>query len=471
MSFNINLYTFAKDSNSTAQPTGSGTQLSCNILSPADIIAPLVEIKHTDPTAFNYAYIAAFHRYYFIEGMTYNEGLWILNLRCDVLATYKTEIGAQSLYVLRAASAWDGNVIDNFYPPTNDIVYSTQSESPFTPVSYANGTIVLNIAGSTTTGNTTLYEMSPATFRVLIKALYDAIDGFQFGDIIKSVVKFFGGNPEKLINGAMWFPHPIMPGDTQEEQIYIGSWAAVDDQLAPIKAKLLSVPIFADATENFTIAAHPQVAKGRYLNLSPYSRYTLFLPGVGMMTLDATLFEGVNTIAVTRLVDAVTGRATYRCITQPDNVADPSLMVTTAECQWGVPITIGGNNIGTNLLTGTLATIGSVAAAVASGGAAAIIGAAAGGIGSAVSAMEGATAGSGTGGNMTAQLEPMRLDTTFFRITGWDDVHNGRPLMQTRTISTLSGFVMVQKGDVPIAGTSQEADEIRSLLEGGFYYE
>ena len=68
-------------------------------------------------------------------------------------------------------------------------------------------------------------------------------------------------------------------------------------------------------------------------------------------------------------------------------------------------------------------------------------------------------------------FNPIRLDTTFCRITSWDDTHNGRPLMQTRTISTLSGFIMVQKGDVPIAGTSQEADEIRSLLEGGFYYE
>jgi hypothetical protein len=68
-------------------------------------------------------------------------------------------------------------------------------------------------------------------------------------------------------------------------------------------------------------------------------------------------------------------------------------------------------------------------------------------------------------------FNPIRLDTTFYRITNWDNTHNGRPLMQTRTISTLSGFIMVQKGDVPIAGTSQEADEIRSLLEGGFYYE
>ena len=43
--------------------------------------------------------------------------------------------------------------------------------------------------------------------------------------------------------------------------------------------------------------------------------------------------------------------------------------------------------------------------------------------------------------------------------------------MSKRNISALPGFLQVEEGDVPIAGTKEEYNEIKSLLEGGFYYE
>ena len=466
MSFYINLYTFAKDSNSTKQPTGTGTQFSCNILSPADIIAPLVEIKYSDPTAFNYAYIAAFHRYYFIEGMTYNEGLWILSLRCDVLATYKTEIGAQSLYVLRSAAAYDGEVQDNYYPVTGDIDYSSQAESPFPGYTYDTGCYILNIMGTASSGTSTLYQLTPANFRLLIEELYTAIDGFQLSDMVQSVVQKFGGNPTQLISGAMWFPMDFMDSGT-DVIIKIGSWSSTS-----AVGKLVTQPIKSLPGFNPTIAAHPQAsAHGRYLNLAPYSRYQLYVPTIGLIDIDTSQLMGINKIYVTRHVDAFTGSMTCIVETDPDSISDPNHYLAVVNGQWGVPVALNGDNNGGRTLGGIISTAGAIAGAIATGGATAIIGAATAGIGTIAGAIGGATSSASVGGSITAMLEPMRLDTTFYRITGTDDVHNGRPLMQTRTISTLSGFIMVQKGDVPIAGTSAEADEIRSLLEGGFYYE
>ena len=52
-----------------------------------------------------------------------------------------------------------------------------------------------------------------------------------------------------------------------------------------------------------------------------------------------------------------------------------------------------------------------------------------------------------------------------------DNTHNGRPLCDVRTISTLSGYMLIQDGDVTITGTSAEDSLIRSYLETGFYYE
>lgn len=467
MSFNINLYTFAKDSNSTAQPTGSGTQLSCNILSPADIIAPLVEIKSSDPTAFNYAYIAAFHRYYFIEGITYNEGLWILNLRCDVLATYKTEIGAQSLYVLRAASAYDGDITDNYYPPTADYSYSVDTQSmDSVPGPYSSGYYVLNIAGVGTTGNSTLYQLTPTSFRLLLNYLYAAIGGLNITEVVPSVVKFFGGNPEKLVNSAMWFPFPFS-NTVSLPDIHIGNWSPGNTigQTA-IPCEIITNPLEDLDTIVFTLSKHPQAStKGSYLNLAPFSNYTLFIPGAGAAQLDSSKMLNSSSITIYRTVDAITGQMLAWVRTN----GSTTQLLAELTGQWGVPLTLNGSNNGGNILTGAVSTIGAAFAGAAGGG---IIGATTAGIGSMAASINGATVSTGSGGSaVNIYQRPVRLDSAFYRITGEDNTHNGRPLMQTRTISTLSGFIMVQKGDVPIAGTSQEADEIRSLLEGGFYYE
>ncbi len=465
--FTVNLYTFTKKVDSTKQPTGTGTQYSCNILSPADIVAPVVEITASaDLTAYNYAYIAAFHRYYWIEGITFDKGIWNLSLACDVLATYKTQIGGESLYVLRAASSYDGEIQDNYYPITGDIDYSSQAESPFPGYTYATGCYVLNIMGTASSGSSTLYQLTPDNFRKLIQELYTAIDGFQFGDMVKSVVQKFGGNPTQLISGAMWFPMDFMDSGT-DVPITIGSWTS-----SAAVGKLVTQPVKALPGFNPTIAAHPQVSiRGRYLNLAPYSKYQLYIPTIGIIDLDTSQLMGINKIYVTRHVDAFTGGMTCIVETDPDSVADPNHYLAVVNGQWGVPIALNGNNNGGNVLGGLISTLGAAAGAIVTGGASAIIGAATAGIGTVAGAIGSATSSSSQGGSITAMLEPMRLDTTFYRVTPGDDTHNGRPLMQVKTISSLSGFVMVQKGDVPIPGTSAEAAQIKAYLEGGFFYE
>ena len=77
----------------------------------------------------------------------------------------------------------------------------------------------------------------------------------------------------------------------------------------------------------------------------------------------------------------------------------------------------------------------------------------------------------GTSGGFATGMGDFRLDHQFFRPVDDDNTHNGRPLCQMRTISNLSGYILVQDGDVATNGTSAEDAAIRSYLEGGFYYE
>ena len=99
---------FNKRENSTKQPAnteGSYTDFTCSIKDNSTITRPVIDlaIVSGDPASlgYNYAYIAAYNRYYFVTEWTYALGIWTCHLTVDVLASYKTAIGNFSPYILR----------------------------------------------------------------------------------------------------------------------------------------------------------------------------------------------------------------------------------------------------------------------------------------------------------------------------------------------------------------------------------
>ena len=74
-------------------------------------------------------------------------------------------------------------------------------------------------------------------------------------------------------------------------------------------------------------------------------------------------------------------------------------------------------------------------------------------------------------GSFSALYGRVRLFQQFFTIADEDLSHNGRPLCKVRTPASLGGFMMVLDGDISAPATDAELSEIRSMLEGGFYYE
>ena len=70
----IKLYTFGKRENSTARPDG-GVSFQARIWDGVGILSPQIVFSFqdntTNPTAYNYAYIPDFNRYYFIRDWQY----------------------------------------------------------------------------------------------------------------------------------------------------------------------------------------------------------------------------------------------------------------------------------------------------------------------------------------------------------------------------------------------------------------
>lgn len=484
MAYTIKIGQFAKNIESTAQPNTTGwAEHSVTLKNGADISNPRIELQVSWEDIKDVNYAVMMNRYYWVIGKNMlRENLCQLSLRVDVLATYKTEIGASSLYILRSSAASDGTIRDNLYPSRGIAEYSRQAW-PATPTThtFASGVYVLNITGTYTSGSSNLIQLTPPNFRKLLRMLYADIDGFQASDIIQKLCNFFGGNPAKLVNSAMWFPSKFTSVEAMSDT-YIGSWrpgAAINIASDPIPCEIIKDPIqFVDYC-TFTIDKHPKAAtRGEYLNLSPFSNYKLFIPTAGAVNLDTTQLMGITSIEVDRYVDALTGRMVSYVSTPSSGVGVDPHYLAVLTGQYGIYLPLsGGNNTGGQIIGGTLSTIGAAAAAAMTGGTAAmgssaIIGALNAAIGTVDAAMAGASVSSGgAAGSLVELNKEIILDTTFYDVVDEDNTRNGRPLCQVTTPANLGGFMIADKGDVVMAGPLPEHEEVKRYLETGFFYE
>ena len=154
MAVTVTLFSFSKNPDSTARPTG-GRDFDCTIISPSSVISPEIRLSlgGSNPSGYNYAKIPDFNRYYWITDWTYDAGIWIATLMVDVLATYRDQIGASSQYVLRAAAEGDGYIMDTLYPTTDQYTIQTTpiSGQPFYK-DLVNGEYILGVIGAGSSG-------------------------------------------------------------------------------------------------------------------------------------------------------------------------------------------------------------------------------------------------------------------------------------------------------------------------------
>ena len=92
-------------------------------------------------------------------------------------------------------------------------------------------------------------------------------------------------------------------------------------------------------------------------------------------------------------------------------------------------------------------------------------------IGDAVRAMIPRSNTIGSNGNYSVLNYQPRLDYQFFRPVADDLTNKGRPLCQFRAPENIGGFMIIQDGSIEGATTFMEGEEIRRLLETGFYFE
>lgn len=106
MAFTISLFKTNSENNRVVKTLTDEKQLSGELRNQTSVLNPSIRIESADNvSAYNYAYISEFGRYYYITDIvSVRTNCWVVSLRCDVLMSYKDEIKTITGVVVRQES-------------------------------------------------------------------------------------------------------------------------------------------------------------------------------------------------------------------------------------------------------------------------------------------------------------------------------------------------------------------------------
>lgn len=468
MAFEVKTYQFNKKVNSTKRPV-AGSELAtydatvlkdqCSILTPTIKL----NIGTTAATIPNYVYIPIWNRYYYVTDIHWDKGIWTLQLKVDALASWRTSIGTQSLYVTRAAAEFDGKIMDNLYPAKSTPTYKQIIKETFWETTdFTLGTFVVGVAGQ----NTTYYTFTYFRLQLFLQYILGESYASELTDSWSTVYTSLNweANPLQYIVSINWFPFQ-----------YVGNI------ISTIRVGYVDVPVTAGEVLGSGLVffsheifppTHPQAAtRGEYLNSAPYSEYDLFYPPFGQIQLDPTLMANTDSLDLLVGVDLRTGKGTLSILDNTNTV-----LTSWLHAQIALPYqTTQIMTQGTFDMSKTVGLVGSMLPAMAIGD---VAGMATGLISGGISAIGDYARGKvpsartlGSNGGMNSLRGSIAFQCEYKLLADESNQDRGRPLCKVRTINTLSGYIMVSDADIEIAAMEAEQQEIRNYMEGGFFYE
>ena len=459
-----------------------------------------------------YCKIPDFERYYFVTDFRYKKSVIEIDLECDVLATYRTEITSETHYVLRSSSQYNQYIPDTMYPAQQNVDLLATPFAYAWKQSFNQGCFAFSIVGS---GASSYYLMSYADFNSFVRYLLsDDYASRVIGAMALSAYPQYKMvvDPLQYLSSVMWLPLDLatIAADNTNPvvQIYlIGvGYVSVDltnDFPSPgISGYRVNNAVFRHVVSfgtnagagAYTLYTHPSAAtRGQYMNLSPWTSIQVYYPPFGLIDLDTVqlaLYEAVDGkgvwLQLTTDVDLRTGSATltiYRFRTRPNETPDHGQFMTTINSQLGVPFEIGqvinpGTGLSTYLTFGAqlVADAAAIGASVSNenyAGAAQAIGNGVGnvvtGVGNMIKSKIPMVKCIGGTGGVDAIAEAPEMIYQFIYPSPEARGELGRVLCDYVQLGNLTGYILCRDANTMAGKTQGEKDKINYFLNTGFF--
>ena len=453
-----------------------------------------------------YCYIPDFERYYFVRDFRYNKANIEIDLECDVLATYRTEITNESHYVLRSASSYNTYLPDTMYPAQADVdLLGTPITSPWEQ-SFNDGCVSFGIVGS---GATTYYLMSYSDFTYFVHYLLSddyctaVIGSFALSAYpqYKMVV-----DPLQYLTSVIWIPLKLSTisgaGGTIVSSVSSIRFGSVNVAFSDVSTPAITGYKIQNAvfrhtwscgttSNTYTLYTHPDAAtRGQYLNCAPWTQIQVYYPPFGVIDIDTVqlgLYRATATLGVwiqlTTDIDLRTGTGTltiYRYETNPSGAVQ---VLTSINSQVGVQFEIGqviapGYGVSSQIMFGAqiASDLAGVAASSAYGNPAGAVQGVASGVTNVVSGVGNiiqskipmARSIGGTGG-LDAIKEAPQVVYQFYSPSPEARAEVGRVLCDYVQLGTLTGYILCKDARTSAGKTLPEKQKIEYYLNTGFF--
>ena len=353
--FDIYLYKFNKKPNSTALPPGSGSRYECVMKTVSSLLSPVIDIADTKQTGkipmYNYAYIADFDRYYFIDDVSWTQGIWSISMHVDVLASFKEDIENSHQYVIRSASQSNPYIPDTAYQTyidtsgsyevkvlANSVQRYHSTTLAWQNVAYfgipiAHGMVCVGVVSGTVTG-VTYYAMTMSSFSEFLRKAFTLVPS-HMTDLDTGTANALYG-PIQYITYCRWFPVMALSANLGPEVQTINIGADPVTLAQPNSAYQMTALGVEKYRFNIDLPMHPDAVTYPYTRLSPFSEYSLNFHPFGNIPLDTTKMMDASRLTVNWSVDFCTGQ----CILEVRSNAAHSGLIYTETTDYGVPLPI-----------------------------------------------------------------------------------------------------------------------------------
>lgn len=447
----VTFYNFSKRKNSTKTPSGSGTSHTVRLKENTSLYNPTFELSGGNFPTYTYASWQGY--YFYVTNITSTaNNLYEIECELDPMGSAASDILGTSAFVHRSASSYDEWLKDIEVSARQKILNSTTAT---TTVDLFDGTgcYILRVTGnnSDATGIAT-YAVSAAQLTEVLSWMFD--DSNNVWDPLwdSSIKAIF--NPFQYIVSLKYTPISLskLSINSSSLPVNFGWWTAGGGNVACLTDT--------GGTKTYTVSK-----PGRYWNdfrdYDPeFTQATIVLPGGNVITLPSIWLSDSMYLSV--IFDVASGDGQLLLHT---GSGSPTLASMPFQC--AVELQIGQTS------TDLAGVVGNAAGAVASfhcGNPVAGGMSAAGAIGNILQPTPSILGQAGCVQSMISWRDPL-LTVVRYESGTVNTSTLGRPLNQTRTLSSLSGYCKCSDASVSTELPQEYKDQINTMLNSGFFIE